>query len=622
MPDDPTGNSRRKGMKNLGAQPSYKVRLRRAGAPAHSIADTLLGQNLEAYTFAMSAMMADRLANPKFAGPADPQTGIAVGWRPTDGTMGDLRCQLTPGMSLSGNESQLIQRYGVLDEGILQTGRSVRRGETLEVELWAKVRHRPVTVQFEIGPLPIRQPPYDSAKVTVDAAYWKRYAVRLNIPRDDNEAVFKCLLLEEGTLCIDQVHLRPAGEPDLRRDLIERIGTLRIPALRFPGGCISTNYHWRHGLGPAHLRPVLPDPVFKMSTCYEFGTEEYLELCLSQGIRPHITVNVGSGTPDEAADWAAYCADWYRQRGERPPPAYFQIGNEHYGVHESAHMTGEMYVAALKEFVPPIRNAYPGCRIIALGQIRSAGLRPEWRTPWLVPVLEQAAEHFDILSLNRYKGQWNETPMDLQVNAVESVPKMENDLRELIGELRSRGLKQKVALTEWNYWLYASHWDSLEFCEPGDAQHGFFVAGMLNMFARLGADLEVGSYYHLVQGMAIFVRRGADVMETCIADVFRMYRPAFPGTFLPLDVASPKLGGTEAALDALALKTRAATWLFLANRSPTESMQVALDGFPPRASEVSMLCAASPREPLRRAEPGSVGKTIKMPPLSLCRVKY
>ena len=70
----------------------------------HAVADTLLGQNLEAYAFAIPAMMSDRLANPKFVGPADPQTGIAAGWRPSDGSMGDIRCQLTPGMSLSGND--------------------------------------------------------------------------------------------------------------------------------------------------------------------------------------------------------------------------------------------------------------------------------------------------------------------------------------------------------------------------------------------------------------------------------------------------------------------------------------------------------------------------------------
>ncbi len=595
----------------------------RAGAATHAVAETILGHNLEALAASIPALTTERLANPKFAGPADPQTGLAAGWMPTDLCMGDTRCQLTAGMSLSGNEAQLVQRFGWLDEGLQQPGVAVRRGETLEIELWAKARHRPVPLLFEITPLPVRQPAYDSAHITVDAAYWKRYTARLRIPCDDTDAVFRCRLLDEGTLWIDQMHLRPEGEGLLCRDLLRRIGALRIPVLRFPGGCISTNYHWRHGTGPAHLRPVLADPVFKFRTQYEFGTDEYLELCHAQGIRPHLTVNVGSGTPEEAADWAAYCADWYRRRGETPPPAFFQIGNEHYGVHETAHMTGPMYVETLKAFVPPLRQAYPDCRIVALGPVRAAGLRKEWRTPWLVPMMEQAADLFDIVALNRYKGQWNETPRDRQVNAVESVPKIEADLRDLVQELRARGLRQTVALTEWNYWLHASHWDGQDFHEPGDAQHSFFVAGMLHLFARMGADLELANYYHLVQCMGLFRREGAEIRESCVADVFKLYRPALPGRFLPLESMSPKLGETEAALDALAIESGSERWLFLANRDPDIPLQAVLDGFPEGIPETVMLRATEPEEPLRQESvPVAAGRRVTLPPLSLCRMRW
>lgn len=594
--------------------------VRVSDAPAFPVSDDILGHNLESMAFVVHALTADRLANAGFAGPADPQTGIAAGWLPTDACMGDTRCQLTAGMSLSGTESQLVQRYGFLDEGIQQTGVSIRKGETLEIEIWAKARHRPVPLRFELTPLTVRKPAYATAELTVDTAYWKRFTVRLDMPHDDDQAVFKCRLLDEGTLWIDQLHLRPANEGPFCREILQRIASLQIPVLRFPGGCMSTNYHWRLGTGPVHLRPTLADPVFKQRTLYTFGTDEFLTLCLAQGIRPHVTVNVGSGTPEDAAAWAAYCADWYRNRGETPPPAYFQIGNEHYGVHETAHMTGDMYVDALKAFVPPIREAYPGCRIVALGPTRSAGLRPAWRTPWLVPIMEKAADCFDILAINRYKGQWNDSALDQQINAVESVPKIENDLRALIRELRSRGLQQKVALTEWNYWLHAAQHDGQDFHEPGDALHGFFVAGALNMFARLGEDMTLANYYHLVQSMGIFRRQGARVSESCIADVFKLYRPALPARFLPLDTASPKLGPTESMLDALALQSDAGRWLFLANRSPDQALSVSLEGFPDAGSADPLLCAGTPQQPFRKAKVVRKRSALVLPPLSLCRL--
>jgi len=598
------------------------VSLRVAGRATHLVAETLLGHNLEAGGGCIQAMTSERLDNPKFLGAANWQTGIAPGWQPMGNNMGHVRYELTPGMSLSGYESQLIHNFGQEPVGILQTGRGLRKGETLEVELWAKAWHQPVTLQLEIAPLPSRQPCYDSKTVVVDAAYWKPYRVTLTSPCDDDQAVFKCLLPGEGVLWIDQIHLRPAGEGQLCQELIDRIGTLHMPVLRFPGGCATTNYHWRHGTGPAHLRPLLPDPVFKTNACYEFGTDEYLELCLSQKIRPHLTINIGSGTPDEAAEWAAYCAAWFRKRGVQPPTAYFQAGNEQYGSWESSHMTGDMYVDALKEFVPPLRKAYPNSRIIALGQRNSDGLRPELVTPWLTQVLDHAADYFDVLTLSRYKGQWNDASLDRQINVVESVPKVESDLRTMVEALRTRGLKQTVALTEWNFWLHASHWDGKGFQEPDDAQHGLFVAGMLNMFARLGADMELANFYHLVHAMGVFGRRGAGVETRSTADIFQLYRPAFPGRFLPLAVHSPALGECEPAVDALGLSNAKGTWLFFANRSPTENARVKLDGFTEGAAEVVMLRADDPLTPLRSAKAPRAGTTVLLPPLSLVRLRY
>jgi alpha-N-arabinofuranosidase len=589
----------------------------------HEVSEALLGHNLEAASLAydssdtVHALTADRLANAKFCGPADPQTGVAPGWRPT--AIAHFQCE---GASLSGAESQLIHSHGWWPAGICQTGRSVRRGETLEVELWAKVKSQPVSLRIEIGPLPVRQPCYDQATITVDAAYWKPYRATLSVPCDDNEAIFKCQIIGGGMLWIDQIHLRPLGEGHLCRRLLEKIETLRVPQLRFPGGCVSANYHWRLGTGPEHLRPVLMDPVFKSHIAYDFGTDEYLELCHSQQIRPHVTVNLGTGTPDEAAEWAAYCAAWFRRRGVEPPRAYFQVGNEHYTVSESAHMTGQMYVEALRAFVPLIRGAYPNARIIALGERDGNNPRTEQPAPWRRLVLEQAGDLFDVLCINRYSGQWKDAPADRLMDVADGVRNTENDLRELLADLRAHGLPQKIALTEWNFWLHASHQDGQGFYEPGDAQHGLFVAGMLHMFARLAPDLELANFYHLVNVMGVFRRQGATVTETSLADVFRLYRPAFPGEFLPLEMNSPTLGAQAPAVDGLAIQCDKSIYLFLVNRSPAESATVALPPFFSQAVAATMLVGQSPLGPLLKQEIALPGDILELPPLAISRLQY
>ena len=253
-------------------------------------------------------------------------------------------------------------------------------------------QYHPVTLRAGLRPLDAGKPEYCSAQLSVCKPYWHELTATFDITTDDDEAVFFLNLPEVGMVWIDQIHLRPAGMGDVRTDVLAAFDTLDIPVLRFPGGCISTSYHWKKGTGPRHLRPEEHDPVFKFSLHYDFGTDEYLEYCFSRGITPQITVNVGTGTPAEAAEWAAYVAQWYRDHGVEPPLAYWQIGNEHYGAWEIGSMSGEEYVEVLRDFVPGIKAHYPNARIIALGVEDGELMMQGQRAPWRAPVLEKAAD--------------------------------------------------------------------------------------------------------------------------------------------------------------------------------------------------------------------------------------
>jgi alpha-N-arabinofuranosidase len=603
------------------------ARIRCSGEAAHAAPETLIGHNLEACGDVIQGMLSDRLSNPKFRGPANADTGIAPGWQPNGNNYSGVRYELTPGMSLSGNESQLVDKYSPHGcAGLVQIDRKVGAGERFEVEIWARAKHRPVGLQLGLSPLPARKPWYDRATVNVDATYWKPYRATLAAPCDDDEAVFHCMVEGRGVVWIDQIHMRPEGEGPLSRQMLERIRTLRIPALRFPGGCVSTNYHWRHGTGPVHLRPELADPVFKWVTSYDFGTDEYLELCRAQGMRPHITLNIGSGTPEEAGAWAAYCAEWFRSRGEEPPPAYFQMGNEHYLLGEPAHMTGEMYVEALREFVPPVRRAYPAARIIALGATVSHGFTKEEETPWREVVLDKAPDLCEVIALQLYHGRWHEDAEQRMAEVGTGIAGVSGALRAAIKDCNARNLDTRVAVTEWNFWLHASHWDGKGFLEPYDVQHGMYVSGMLNEFTRLAPGLELANFYNLVNVMGFLAHRGRAVEDVCLGDVFRLHRPAFPGEVLPVEVDSPALavadGEPPAAVDAAALRTPEGTFLFIGNRSPTEPARVRIEGLADGSSDGEALVGEDPLGQFRKEETACSGGAAELPPLTLARLRF
>jgi alpha-N-arabinofuranosidase len=587
----------------------------RLGEPAHLAPATLLGQNIEVAADTVPGLLTERLTNGHFRGPVDPRTGIADGWVPAWGFNGPARhYAVVEGMYLSGTQSQLIGAAEGRGAGICQIGRKVRAGETLRVEIWARTQHTPLPLQVTLRPWQSGRPVYADATVTIDKVYWDRYTVTLTVPADDDDAVFGLFLPDDGHLFIDSVSLRPAEEPRVRRDLLDRFAAMRIPVLRFPGGCVSTAYHWQRGTGPAHLRAPELDPVFKWDVDYAFGTDEYLELCLAQGIMPQFTVNITSATPDDAAAWAAYAADWFRARGVTPPPAYWQIGNEHYGAWEHGHMTGAMYAALLHAFVPPIRAAYPGARIVALGPDTAQGDTAAESQPWRAPVLAGAGDLIDVLAIQYYCGL-ADTPRPDMPALIRGMAGLADTLAATTRDAQACRPALRTGITEWNLWRSAGHHDGKGFLEVCDVTHGLFVASVLHALVRQ-PHLELANFYHLVNPMGLFLSHAPDLVETPTVEVFRLYRPAFPGRARPVAVESPLLGPDAPALDAACLEADGATHLFLVNRSLDDALHVTL----PAPAAGLTLAGTAPDGHWEGREVG--GAALALPPMSITRVSW
>jgi alpha-N-arabinofuranosidase len=42
----------------------------------------------------------------------------------------------------------------------------------------------------------------------------------------------------------------------IRSDVVAALRAIRVPNVRWPGGCFADEYHWQSGVGPAAKRPV------------------------------------------------------------------------------------------------------------------------------------------------------------------------------------------------------------------------------------------------------------------------------------------------------------------------------------------------------------------------------
>ena len=138
----------------------------------------------------------------------------------------------------------------------------------------------------------------------------------------------------------------------IRNDIIVALKKLKVPVLRWPGGCFADTYHWRDGIGPKDKRPEMVNTNWGgVTEDNSFGTHDFLNLCQAIGAAPYLAGNVGSGTVQELADWVQYVnfegkspmSDLRRQNGQDKGWAvkYWGIGNEAWGC--GGNMTAEHY---------------------------------------------------------------------------------------------------------------------------------------------------------------------------------------------------------------------------------------------------------------------------------------
>ena len=145
----------------------------------------------------------------------------------------------------------------------------------------------------------------------------------------------------------------------IRLDVVNALREMKIPNLRWPGGCFADTYHWKDGIGPASERPSIINTFWGgVTEDNSFGTHEFMELVDMLGCEPYITGNLGSGTVQEMSQWVEYLTSGnkspmteLRKKNGRENPwkvKYFGIGNENWGC--GGNMTPEYYVNELRRY--------------------------------------------------------------------------------------------------------------------------------------------------------------------------------------------------------------------------------------------------------------------------------
>ena len=144
----------------------------------------------------------------------------------------------------------------------------------------------------------------------------------------------------------------------LRNDVIQALKELKVPNVRWPGGCFADEYHWRDGIGGVDERQTRINASWAgRLEPNTFGSHEFYDFLDQIGAEAFISANIGSGTVKEAADWLEYLTAKEttlakeRAINGHPEPykvAFWGIGNEVWGC--GGPFTAEEYLTELKKY--------------------------------------------------------------------------------------------------------------------------------------------------------------------------------------------------------------------------------------------------------------------------------
>ena len=151
----------------------------------------------------------------------------------------------------------------------------------------------------------------------------------------------------------------------MRTDVVEALKEIRVPVLRWPGGCFADEYHWKDGIGPKENRKKMINTHWGgVVEDNSFGTHEYMELCRQLGCETYVNGNLGSGTVQEMSEWIEYMtfdgvspmADLRAKNGHPEPwkVDFFGVGNENWGC--GGNMTPEFYANEYRRYQTYVRQ--------------------------------------------------------------------------------------------------------------------------------------------------------------------------------------------------------------------------------------------------------------------------
>ncbi|ETT46717.1 alpha-L-arabinofuranosidase domain-containing protein [Paenibacillus sp. FSL R7-269] len=341
----------------------------------------------------------------------------------------------------------------------------------------------------------------------------------------------------------------------IRNDVVEALKEMKIPVLRWPGGCFADEYHWKDGIGPSEERKRMINTHWGGAVeNNHFGTHEFMLLCAMLECEPYINGNVGSGTVQEMSEWVEYLtfngvspmAELRQKNGQEDAWSvkYFGVGNENWGC--GGNMRPEFYADLYRQYQTYVRN-YGDNKI---HRIACGANADDYN--WTEVLMREATRFMDSLTLHYYTlptSDWNHKGAATGFGTDEYFTTLKKAL--FMDELVTRHIaimdkydpEKRVGLIvdEWGTWYDVEPGTNPGFLYQQNTIRDALVAGLtLNIFHKHSDRVRMANIAQTVNVLqAVILTEGEKMLLTPTYHVFNMYKVHQDAELLELTVDSP-----------------------------------------------------------------------------------
>ncbi len=353
----------------------------------------------------------------------------------------------------------------------------------------------------------------------------------------------------------------------IRADIVAALRAIRVPNLRWPGGCFADEYHWQDGIGPRARRPCMVNTHWGgVVESNHFGTHEYMDLCEQLGCEPYICGNVGSGTVREMQQWVEYLtapqgpmAELRRANGRRDPwtVRLWGVGNENWGCGGS--MRPEYYADQFRRYATYCRNFGAN----ALCRVASGPPGADYR--WTEVLMREAGRHMQALAPHYYCGSGRRSHSATEFgeedwfDQLQRALQMEELVRRHAGIMDQYDPERRVAMLvdEWGAWHAVEPGTNPAFLYQQNSLRDALVAAVtLNIFNRYCARVRganLAQTVNVLQALVLTEERGERLVLTPTYHVFELYKQHQDAVSLPVQLSTESYACGDAEIPALSV---------------------------------------------------------------------